>query len=251
MVCLVVSCLFGCGGGSLDYIDGRPVSSRAYEWELLTPKETRKEKGFSSGTGFFISKDGYLITNFHVVEDAKEIIITNSKGEEHTAKYIRGDSANDVALLKVETEAIAAPIAAYANVTKGDEVFTLGYPLIQIQGQEQKATFGRINALSGFKNDVHFLQIDVPIQPGNSGGPLISKNGLVIGIVTGTLNQVRTLVESGVLSQNVNYAVKSDYIIPIIRDIVKASDGQVNVRNYDLSNLVKQYEPSVVLVVAR
>jgi len=92
----------------------------------------------------------------------------------------------------------------------------LGYPLITIQGQEQKATFGKVNALSGIQDDIRFLQIDVPIQPSNSGGPLIDRKVRVIGVTNATLDVLNTLKESGSLPQNVNYAVKSDYIILLI-----------------------------------
>jgi S1-C subfamily serine protease len=201
------------------FIANRPSVPPAYK-----PKEVRKEKGFSSGTGFFITNDGYLITSFHVVEDATQILIKNTQGEEYIAKYVRGD-----------------------------EVFTLGYPLIQIQGQEQKATFGRICALSGIQDDIRFLQIDVPIQPGNSGGPLINRNGLVIGITTATLSQLNVLRESGSLPQSVNYAVKSDYIIPVIRDYAKDLNDKIDdsKRDYDFRDLIKKTEPSVVLVFAK
>jgi len=188
-----------------------------------------------------------------VVEDAKEVVLRNSPGEEHTAEYIRGDSANDIALLKVDVEAMPIPIAPYADVSKGDEVFTLGYPLIQIQGQEQKATFGRVNALSGIQDDIRFLQIDVPVQPGNSGGPLIDKRGTVIGVTTATLDQLKALRESGLLPQNVNYAVKPDYIFPIIRSHMDGAGLRMDSEpaSRDIADLVRQMEPSVVLVIAK
>lgn len=220
---------------------------------VYSPKETRKEKGFSSGTGFFVTQNGYLVTSYHVVEDAKELLIRNIKGEEYTAKYIKGDFANDIAILKAEVKSSPISVAPYANLSKGNEVFTLGYPLIQIQGQEQKATFGRVNALSGIQDDIRFLQIDVPIQPGNSGGPLIDKSGKVVGITNATLDQINALRESGSLPQNVNYAVKSDYIFPLIRDYLKnSSNGTSDIlAEVDFASLVKKTESSVVLIIAK
>jgi S1-C subfamily serine protease len=220
---------------------------------VYKPKETRKEKGFSSGTGFFVTTDGYIVTSYHVIEDAKEILIKNSQGNEYVAKYIKGDIANDIAVLKVDIESKPISVATYANVSKGNEIFTLGYPLIQIQGQEQKASFGRVNALSGIQDDIRFLQIDVPTQPGNSGGPIIDKSGKVVGIANATLNQINVLRESGSLPQNVNYAIKSDYIFPLIREYLKnLNDGTVGASEVvDLAELIKKIEPSVVLIIAK
>lgn len=218
---------------------------------VYNPKDTRKEKGFSSGTGFFITKDGYLVTSYHVVEDANEVLIKNSQGEEYIAKYIKCDFANDIAVLKAETESIPVQVAPYANLSKGDEVFTLGYPLIQIQGQEQKATFGRVNALSGIQDDMRLLQIDVPVQPGNSGGPLIDKSGRAVGITNATLDQIKALRESGSLPQNVNYAIKSDYIFPLIRNYVNDSNTVNALADVVITDLVKRIEPSVVLIIAK
>ncbi len=106
---------------------------------------------------------------------------------------------NDVALLRVEGFITSSlPVRPTTELRKGDDVIALGYPLVSIQGQEQKATFGRVNALSGATGDDRFLQIDAPIQPGNSGGPLLDAHGNVIGIVTATLNQLETFRAAGV-----------------------------------------------------
>ncbi len=213
------------------------------------PKETREEKGFSTGTGFFVTSDGYLVTNFHVIEDSKKIAVTID-GKLKEAVLVKADPANDVALLKIDTTAESLPIPEVAQVARADEVFTLGYPDISIQGQAQKATFGRINALSGIKDDIRFFQVDVPIQPGNSGGPLIDEKGEVIGIVTLTLNAIVSLIDRGSLPQNVNYAVKTDYVVPLLRDIPSWTPSQ-SPNNKSLKELVAAYEKSVVLVIAR
>ena len=135
------------------------------------------------------------------------------------AALLKSDPANDLALLKVETTSSPIPIPSQTRMARADEVFTLGYPDITIQGQTRKATFGRINALSGIKDDVRFFQVDVPIQPGNSGGPLINDKGEVLGIVTMTLDAIVSLIAKGSLPQNVNYAVKSDYLVPLLRGV--------------------------------
>ncbi|MDP6819526.1 MAG: serine protease, partial [Alphaproteobacteria bacterium] len=137
------------------------------------------------------------------------------------------------------------------QASRGEEVFTLGYPLISAQGQEQKATLGRINAVSGVNNDVRFYQVDTPIQPGNSGGPIINSHGEVVGVVTATLDEIATLRESGALGQNVNYAVKIAYIFPILNS--SGLDFSVTSENRKL-NMIKianMYEKSVFMVIAK
>ncbi len=110
------------------------------------------------------------------------------------------------------------PVRPTTELRKGDDVIALGYPLVSIQGQEQKATFGRVNALSGATGDDRFLQIDAPIQPGNSGGPLLDAHGNVIGIVTATLNQLETFRAAGVVPQNVNYALRTSFLFDLLGD---------------------------------
>lgn len=150
-----------------------------------SPSQVRKEKGYATGTGFFVTNNGYLITNHHVVDGAKEIVVVTEAKEELAATVVKSDPANDVALLKVSKDSAAIPLSATFDTAKGGEVLTLGYPLVAIQGQEQKATFGRVNALSGVGGDIRYAQIDTPIQPGNSGGPLLNAKGEAIGVVTG------------------------------------------------------------------
>jgi S1-C subfamily serine protease len=211
------------------------------------PKEERKKRGYAIGTGFFVSADGYLMTNHHVVEGSNDLSVVVN-GTERKAKLAGDDADHDFALLKVEGSFQALPIGTSATVVRADEVFTLGYPLIMFQGNAQKATFGRVNALSGLGDDPKFIQIDVPIQPGNSGGPLISRDGNVVGVVTMTLDQVTALRATGALAQNVNFAGKIDAAQPLLKNVAlrgRQSGGR------SLQALVQDYEKSVVMVIAR
>ena len=110
-----------------------------------------------------------------------------------------------------------------------------------------------MNALSGIGGDIRLVQIDIPIQPGNSGGPLVDSKGQVVGIVTATLNQLVTLRATGSLPQNVNYAVKSDYLIPLLHTSLKdkwSKTGSIQ-KSRSMAELVKELESSVVLVIVR
>jgi len=193
-----------------------------------------------------------LITNYHVIEDSKKITVIDFKGNNFSAKIIKTDSANDIALMKIESNTTPLTLSNSFLEDKGNEVFTLGYPLVKIQGQEQKATFGRINALSGIQDDIRFAQVDVPVQPGNSGGPLFNKYGEVVGVTTSRLSQKFVLEASGSLPQNVNYALKIDYVNVLINQtpevVPRFGNGKQGKREFN--ELIKDLENSVVLVVA-
>jgi len=224
-------------------VKGKPELPPVYE-----PKKTRKKVGFSSGTGFFISDQGHFLTNFHVIQDSKKVTVLID-GEEVSARLLKKDVSGDVALLKIEKRTLPVNVGSTREVSRGDEVFTLGYPLLSLQGQEQKASFGRVNALSGIKDDIHFMQIDVPIQPGNSGGPLFNSRGEVIGIVTATLDVFVALRLRRALPQNVNYTVKSDYVLPMLEGI--PGKALTPTEEQPFRALARRYKKSVILVIAR
>lgn len=218
------------------------------EYPVYRPKEKREELGFSTGTGFLVSETGYLMTNYHVIEDAEEISIKTASGE-LPVTVVATDEANDVALVRAPISGTPLPLSRGDDLVVADEVMALGYPLVMLQGQTLKATFGRVNALSGILDHPRYIQIDVPIQPGNSGGPLVDETGRVVGIVTMTLDDLVTLGVVGTLPQNVNYAVKSKYIVDLVSDfeISSSNSGQ----DSEFRDLVARYRDSVFLVIAR
>lgn len=175
----------------------------------------RMQPRLRSGTAFLISDTGYLLTAAHVVENRETITIYATEGAV-SAQVVARDPANDVALLRAEITGQPLYLADTLDLRRGQEVMTLGFPLVEMQGESQKATFGRVNALSGLEDDVRFIQTDTNIQPGNSGGPLLDANGRVVGIVSSTINQQAVANASGTLAQNVNYALKVDYALPLL-----------------------------------
>jgi S1-C subfamily serine protease len=165
-----------------------------------------------SGTGFFITPDGYLVTNEHVVHNAALIRVLHD-GKVVDAKLVKTDPNNDLALLKTELKVAALPIGSSKSLKLGDPVLTVGFPLPHLQGQEPKLTRGDISGLSGFRDDPSAFQISTPIQPGNSGGPLVDRRGNVVGVIVSKLARLD--------AQNVNYAVKSIYLKALLETVAQ------------------------------
>lgn len=213
-----------------------------------SPKSIDK-KGKSSGTGFIISDNGHILTNSHVVRGTTEIEV-ELNGSKFPAKILEEDKHNDIALLKIEKNNTSFINLNQNNIKKGTTVCALGYPLVNLQGKELKATFGNVNSLSGFKGDPRYYQMDSAIQPGNSGGPLLDKSGNVIGIVTAKLTQMASLKTSGSFNQNVNYALKISYVIPLL----KKHNIRVNaskISNISEEDMIEKTSKSVVFIISQ
>lgn len=167
-----------------------------------------------SGTGYAISSNGYIVTNHHVINGARSIIVRGINGDftkKYSAKVIIDDKNNDLSILKIDdlsfsTLGIIPYIIANRTSDVGSSVFVLGYPLRATMGDEVKLTNGIISSKSGFQGDVTSYQITAPVQPGNSGGPLFDEKGSIIGIINAKHDG----------AENVSYAIKSSYLINLI-----------------------------------
>lgn len=169
-----------------------------------------------SGTGFAL-KGGYVLTNFHVVDEASIINIYGIGGDFTNgvkATVVGSDKSNDLALLKISGNVPASfktiPYGFKSKIADvGEDVYVLGYPLTATMGEEVKLTNGIISAKTGFDGDVSQYQISAPVQPGNSGGPLIDYNGNVIGVVCAKHRG----------AENVSYAVKTSQVKNLIESV--------------------------------
>lgn len=143
-------------------------------------------EGTSSGSGFILTEDGYVVTNYHVVQNASNITVTTHSGDEYDATVKGYDATNDVAVLKVEAEGLsAATIGSSGNLSIGDMVVAIGNPLGRLAATETVGYVSGINREVTTDNTViSMLQTDAAINPGNSGGPLFNMYGEVIGITT-------------------------------------------------------------------
>lgn len=203
-----------------------------------------------TGSGIILSYDGYLATNYHVVKDAKKIFIDisiNDISKSYQAKLIEKDELNDLAILKIDDENFVPNLnIEYAfsilnSVDVGAQVYTIGYPLaLNGLGSSAKFVDGRISSKTGYKNAINSYQTSIPVQPGNSGGPLFDKNGELVGIMVATVQN----------TDNVSYAVKLNYLLnlmDIIPEKISIPQNQT-VKFYSLENQIKNLSKNVVLI---
>ena len=204
----------------------------------------------ATGTGFFITADGYLISNYHVVKGAAKVRLLTGAGMVD-AKVAQVDAANDLALLKAEGHFAALPVASSRAVALGATVATVGFPDPGLQGFAPKLAKGEIASLSGAGDDPRYFQISVPVQPGNSGGALVDERGNVIGIVSAKLDAGVALAASGALPENVNYAVKSSLLLSFLESMpdVDAKLKVPNTADQKFEEEVKSAQNAAVLVL--
>lgn len=206
----------------------------------------------STGTGFFVSADGYLVTNHHVIANGKKFIV--KQGEiAREAKLVVFDAKNDLAILKVDPGATPYPFLAVRDTvvpTPGSDVFTIGFPDPEDMGYTPKTTKGSITSLAGLHDDPRHYQMSVQIQPGNSGGPLIDGAGHVIGVTTAVMNGVLQAERKGYVPQNVNFAVKSSYLKELFKKVPGKSLGLklTGLKQRHFRDLQKEAEAAVMLV---
>jgi len=203
----------------------------------------------STGTGFIITRDGYILTCHHVIKDAKSIKIVMGETQ-YTAKLIRDDPHNDLALLKINGFFQAIAFSSKRSAKMGQEVFTIGFPNPNLQGMSAKFTKGTINSLTGFQDDLRLYQISVPVQPGNSGGALLDDKGNVLGVIVAMLDAKTTFKMSGSLPQNVNYAIESIYAQAMLDKIPGISGKLLSPsKKQSFENAVNRAKESTVMVL--
>ncbi len=183
-------------------------------------KKKEAKAGTCFGTGWSVSS-GFVVTNNHVIKGRNHITLIRPDGVKIPARVVAHDAFNDLALLKVEDPGLlpaALPISSKPAVL-GEKVVTIGYPHPDILGVKPKLTEGVVNSTSGLGDDPRALQISVPVQGGNSGGPLINMRGQVVGVVTSKINAVKMFKWTHDLPQNINYAIKISYLNGLLSSV--------------------------------
>ena len=174
------------------------------------PSKGPVNPGQFGGTGFALSSNGYVVTNYHVVQGADSVYVQNSDGEAFKAKMIYIDPAYDLAVLQIIDPAFkdldVLPYSFKKSASDvGEDVFTIGFPRDdQVYGK------GYVSAKNGYAGDTVAYQVSIPVNPGNSGGPLLDNRGNVIGIINGK----QTMVDGAAFAIKSTYLLKSIEAIP-------------------------------------
>jgi|LDZS01.1.fsa_nt_gi serine protease Do len=238
-----------------------PVGLFGSEWEVQAEKTWPEDSGIKgdkpgTGTAFFVNND-VLVTNEHVVRGFKTGKI-RYKDSIYQVDIIGRDEVNDLALLKVRfndyktlTSVNPLRMSDIYSVEAGETVFTIGYPLIRELGVSPKISMGIINSLTGMNDDPRMYQISVPLQPGNSGGPIFDENGGVIGVAASGLNVAYYMKIENFSPQNVNFAIKADYInnLLMVNADCKEMQRNIDTATYNARDIMARWRDSVVLVI--
>ena len=174
-----------------------------------TPRQDTSNAPDSTGSGVAISSNSVL-TNAHVAGDCKRIKIRQGSAV-LSAKTTALDLRLDLAIINTQ-QVLPAQAKLRNSALLGEDIMVAGFPLAGILGSDLIVTSGQVNSLAGIRNDPTLLQISAPVQPGNSGGPLLDRSGSLVGIVVSKLNASKLAQITGDLAQNVNFAIKPEMV---------------------------------------
>jgi S1-C subfamily serine protease len=199
-----------------------------------------------SGSGFYINKKGYALTNSHVVEICEQVI-TIVDGQKILFHIIATDQIIDIGLIKA-TKKNSEYLSIESDGAKlGEDVIAVGFPLSNQLSDSVKITKGIVSALSGIGNNSAQIQIDAALQPGNSGGPILNKSGDVVGIASAGLNKLLMAKEAKYIPENVNFAVATPSIATFLKTKkIKYSTGSFFSKEYSTHELAEIGQKSTI-----
>lgn len=169
----------------------------------------------ASGTGFVISTRGQIVTNHHVVEECRTLRVNLPGDVAHEARLVVSDQRNDLALIRTDlalAEGEVAELRLGRPIPAGERIAVFGFPLAGALSSSGNLVEGNVTAVAGLGDDISQFQISAPVQPGNSGGPLLDFGGAVIGVVNARINDLAVAAVTGSLPQNVNFAIKANVL---------------------------------------
>ncbi|MES2512617.1 MAG: S1C family serine protease [Bacteroidota bacterium] len=219
--------------------------------EGITGATSKKIKSYApaniEGTGFALNNKGYFITSYHMVQNADSVFVTNNVLDRASAKLIASEASLDIAIYKIDNidaiKDLAFPFSFKDNASEiGDKIFTLGYP-------RRDAVYGEgaLSSMTGFNNDTTMYQISIPVNPGNSGGPLMDEQGNIIGVIRGKQSS----------AEATGFAIKSNFIKQTIEKLENDSlkkelslvTKKSNLRGLKRSEQIKKIQPFVFNVM--
>ena len=181
----------------------------------------------SSGSGFILSSDGYILTNYHVVQNAAAVEVTTYSGDVFQAQVIGGDPDYDIAVLKVDASGLqSAALGSSDTLRVGDRVLAIGNPLGELTFSMSNSMVSSVNrAINVSGTPFHMIQPDASINPGNSGGPLLNTSGEVVGIVSAKYSS-----SSGRAVEGIGFAIPINDVRALVQDII--DNGYVTNKAY-------------------
>jgi S1-C subfamily serine protease len=190
------------------------------DWAASERIQTRISRGLRDqieiGTGFVVRPDGMLVTAWHIVQAGGVVSVACPDQPPQLASPLEISRIHDVAILRVPLSGLPyLSLSEAGSLRLGDPVFTIGFPVADLLGSDPKFTDGAVSALSGLGGDASLMQVTVPIQPGNSGGAVLTSEGEVVGVVVSSAAVQAFLTVTGTLPQNLNWAVKAEYVRPL------------------------------------
>ncbi len=207
--------------------------------------------GTSTGTAWPVAAN-YAVTSNHVVEGVDSVLLYNASGLPLRATVVLRDIDNDIALLRTSDEVSLPPPLPLSRAPGrlGSDVFTLGFPRVDVLGRTPKLADGIISSVNGYHDDPASYQTSVQIQPGNSGGPLLNMAGEVVGIVASMLGTVNGSAEP-VVMPNISYAVKIERLLTLMESLPETALATATAAGTPapLADLAERIQPSLLLVV--
>ena len=178
--------------------------------------------GAAAGSGFVITEDGYILTNYHVIDGANSIKVTFDNGKEYTATYVGGEEKNDIAVIKVDATGLTpVVIGKSSDMLVGEQVTTIGNPLGELTFSESTGIISALDRSITMSDgrQMNMIQTDCAINSGNSGGPLFNSHGEVIGIVSAKYSSGSNTSSASV--EGLGFAIPMDDVASMVSDLVK------------------------------
>lgn len=195
----------------------------------------------ANGTGFYVSDNGDIVTNQHVIDGCNEVQI-HSNGEMAPASLISQDRINDLALLRTKLKSQSVFNLAPENPYLLQDIIAAGFPFGESISSTIKVTKGVVSSLSGLGDNSGQIQIDAALQPGNSGGPIIDENGNVVGVAVAKLDLEKSIESFGVVPENVNFGIKLSSLKTFLDDnnVAYTVGKEREIKNSELGNLATE-----------
>ena len=226
----------------LEYKDGSKITRKP---KKKKPKyDDKKIIIIGSGSGFFVTDQGHVVSNDHVIGICKKVI-AYEEGKEINLDILATDMVNDIGLVRGKFQKVSYLNIKPGGAELGEDIVAFGYPLSRFTSDSVKLTKGIVSALSGPGNNFSQIQIDAAIQPGSSGGPILNMNGQVIGVAVSGLSKKLLAQEADYIPENVNFAVAAQSLMSFLKGN-KISVGTGGNRKLSTKELAKIGEPATI-----